>query len=444
MGPMEEMLRGYCRQGDDRWHMPGHKGTGEALPRAWDITEVTGSDNLHAPQGVIDQAQRLLAERAGAAHSHFLVGGSTAGLHAMLAILAPGDGLIVSRWVHKAVVNAAMLYQIDTHWVAPSWDEDVQLPVEREERLLEAIEAHPDAKAVLITTPDYFGRCLPLSRISRAARERGMLVLVDSAHGAHLPFCAQLPPSPAAWADLWVASAHKTLSALTQSAWIHASVRIEERRLLRALSWVQSTSPSYGLMVSLDRAREEAEKADWPGPLGRCGAVARRANQSPGLKMMENDDSTRLVVDVSSRGHSGLSAAAWLKKQHIELEMADGRRIVAIATPWDEAEKFDRLAAALEALPTRQDDMTLAPMPPSGERVLDLSCARRGRKGIKLEDGAGRVAADTAGAYPPGIALWHPGERITDGQVAYLLAAGRMGCELFGCQNGEIEVSDEV
>jgi arginine/lysine/ornithine decarboxylase len=444
MGPMEAMLREYCRRGDDRWHMPGHKGRGEDFPRAWDITEVEGSDNLHAPQGAIDQAQRLLARDTGAAHSHFLVGGSTAGLHAMLALLPPGEGLILSRWVHKAVVNAAMLYQINTHWVQPAWDEGLELPVDREEDLLKAMEAYPDAGAVLVTTPDYYGRCLPLEKISRAARKRGMLVLADSAHGAHLPFCSALPPSPAGWADLWVASAHKTLSALTQSAWLHASAKVEEGRLLRALSWVQSTSPSYELMVSLDQAREEAEKADWMGLIGRCDQFRQRINRAAGMKMMDNDDPTRLVVDVSGRGHSGLSAARWLKERGIELEMADSRRIVAIATPWDGAEKFDRLAWALERLPEGERGIFLPPMPVPGERVLDMACARRTRRGVPLTEAAGRVAADTAGAYPPGIALWHPGERITPAQVEYLLDARRMGCTLFGCAEDKIEVSDEI
>ncbi len=440
--PIVAMLEAYEKKRADRWHMPGHKGGIAPLPGAWDVTEVQGTDNLHHPAEGIAQAQRLLARAAGAAHSHLLVGGSSAGLHAMLAMLAPGDGIILSRWVHKAVVNAAQLYGLAPCWVQPAWDGAEQLPVDRPDALVEAMERNPQAKAVLVTTPDFYGRCLPLEGISRCAHRLGMLVMVDSAHGAHLPFSPLLPPSPAAWADLWVASAHKTLGALTQSAWLHASARVPEDRLMRSLAWVQSSSPSYWLMASLDQARAQAERADWAGLIQRCQAFRRAAGKLAGIRMFPSDDPTRLVIDVAGRGRSGLAAAKTLSGRGIEMEMADARRLVAIATPWDEPDKFTRLAEALDSLPWGRERLELPPLPEPGERVAPLACARGPRRGLSLERVAGRIAADAAGAYPPGIALWQPGERITGEQVAYLQALRAQGGELFGVYDGKVEVAD--
>ena len=440
--PIIAMLEAYDKRRTDRWHMPGHKGEFPPLSGAWDVTEVQGTDNLHHPTEGIAQAQRLLARAAGAAHSHLLVGGSSAGLHAMLAMLAPGDGIILSRWVHKAVVNAAQLYGLAPCWVQPAWDGTEQLPEDQPEALVAAMERNPQAKAILVTTPDYYGRCLPLEAISRCAHRLGMLVLVDSAHGAHFPFSPLLPPSPAAWADLWVASAHTTLGALTQSAWLHASARVPEDQLMRSLAWVQSSSPSYWLMASLDQARAQAERADWAGLIERCEAFRRNAGKLDGIQMFPSDDPTRLVIDVANRVGSGLAAARLLSEGGVELEMADSRRLVAIATPWDRPEKFDRLASALARLPQREAAMELPPLPEPGERAAPLSCARGPRRAIELACAAGEIAADAAGAYPPGIALWQPGERITPAQVAYLQALEAQGAEIFGIYDGKVEVAN--
>lgn len=189
------------------------------------------------------------------------------------------------------------------------------LPEDQPEALVAAMERNPQAKAILVTTPDYYGRCLPLEAISRCAHRLGMLVLVDSAHGAHFPFSPLLPPSPSAWADLWVASAHKTLGALTQSAWLHASARVPEDQLMRSLAWVQSSSPSYWLMASLDQARAQAERADWAGLIERCEAFRRKAGKLEGIQMFPSDDPTRLVIDVANRVGSGLAAAGSCLKE---------------------------------------------------------------------------------------------------------------------------------
>lgn len=442
--PIRQMLEAYDKKNMDRWHMPGHKGLIGSMPGSWDVTEVEGSDNLHHPCEGIARAQQLLAETVGSAHSHLLVGGSTAGIHAMLALLSPGNGVIISRWVHKAATNAMQLYGLIPHWVQPAWNEEEQIAEDVPERILEAIAAHPEAKAVFVTSPDYFGRCLELREISRAAHERGMLLFVDSAHGAHFPFSEQLPPSPAGLADAWVTSAHKTLPSLTQSAWLHAGESVEETRLLRCLAWVQSSSPSYWLMASLDQARVLAQQADWKMLIARCHAFRERIARITGLKMLPNDDPSRLVVDVSGCGLSGIRAEQLLRDSGIEMEMSDSRRIVAIATPWDTPEKFDRLADALAALPRGQEGFAVPPLPLPGEIVLPLSCARGSRRTVALAEAQGCVAADAAGAYPPGIALWQPGERIEVRQIEYLMALKTQGCELFGVYDDKVEVADEV
>lgn len=438
--PIRRMLEEYDRKNMDRWHMPGHKGRIESMPGSWDVTEVDGSDNLHHPCEGIAEAQRLLAQAVGADHSHLLVGGSTAGIHAMLALLAPGDGVIISRWVHKAATNALQLYGLMPHWVQPGWDPREAIALDEPQRVVETIKAHPQAKAVFVTSPDYFGRCLDLKEISRQAHAHNMLLFVDSAHGAHFPFSPKLPDSPVGLADAWVTSAHKTLPSLTQSAWLHAGKRVEEARLLRSLAWVQSSSPSYWLMASLDRARVLAQEADWEALIGHCQAFREKISKTAGLKMLKSDDPTRLVVDVSGLGLSGIRAEQLLRDSGIEMEMADARRVVAIATPWDEPEKFDRLAAALANLPREETAFVVPRLPDPAETVLPMSCARGPRKSVDLQAAAGEIAADAAGAYPPGIALWQPGERIEQRQIEYLTALQAQGCELFGVYDGKVEV----
>lgn len=453
-GPIGQMLEAYAQEQVVRMHMPGHKGHGPDLLRSHDVTEVPGTDDLHDAQAGILQAQQALARLAGAAHSFFLVGGSTCGIHAMLlASLPRGGRFLTTRHVHRSVVNAAVLYGLE-----PIFVETVErdgLPDAPTEAMLAAIRRHPEAQAVLVTRPDYYGRCLDLAPLAQAAEAQDMLLLVDAAHGAHLSMGGGLPPNPSGQADFWVESAHKTLPALTQAAWLHAGPKAPVERVARALDWVETSSPSYLLMQSLDEARLYAEQA---GPklavlLDRLAALRQQVEACPGLVWCGQEwtqaagyglkDPTRVVVDVRDAGYGGLKAAAELRRRGVQVEMADLARVVAIATPEDQAEDLERLGWALTDLAARPGNQRpqLLPLPPVGRRALPLAQAARGTaKRVAMEQAAGCIAAEAVGAYPPGEPCWLPGEIIVPEALAYLQTVVEQGGSLFGCKDNEVEV----
>lgn len=458
LGPVGQMLQAYAREGIVRLHMPGHKGRGPALDPAWDVTEVPGTDDLHAAEGPLLEAQRALARVAGAHQSYFIVGGSTCGVHAMLlAALPPGGSFLATRHVHRSVVNACILYGFHPIWVeVPEVD---GLPVAPEAALCQALEAHPEANAILVTRPDYYGRCLDLCPLSRAAHAKGMRLLVDAAHGAHLAMGEGLPGNPAGFADLWVESAHKTLPALTQAAWLHAGPGAPEQALSRALDWVETSSPSYLLMQSLDEARLYLEQARPRLCLLLAGLERLResVDRLPGLEACGQawakqfgyaaQDPTRVVVDVRGTGRSGLAAAAGLRQGGVQVEMADFYRVVAITTPedrWEDLAGFGRALAALSEHPGPGCPPSPA-LPTPGPACLPLAQAARGRsRRIPLREAAGEVAAEAVGAYPPGEPCWLPGEVITPEALAYLDEVVAQGGSLFGARKGMVEVVDAI
>ena len=268
--PLIEALRAM----DDRlsFHMPGHKGREGILPlRAhMDVTELNVTDDLYHAEGPILAAQRLMAKSARAAHTIFLTNGSTCGVEAMLGYAAaPGERVILPRASHMSAISACALYGMEPVWV-DAWADEAGAPFTRTEDVLSAVRQNPDARAVLLTRPDYFGRMMELEQIAEAAHAAGMLVLVDEAHGAHLNWldglkCVYRPDDGAGrecvsalnmGADMCVQSAHKTLPALTGGAFLHMNERVDADRLLSRVALTQSSSPSFLIMASLDSARE--------------------------------------------------------------------------------------------------------------------------------------------------------------------------------------------
>ncbi|MFF2020093.1 aminotransferase class I/II-fold pyridoxal phosphate-dependent enzyme [Paenibacillus sp. NPDC058177] len=269
--PIYEMLEQYKAQGNTSYHVPGHK-NGKAYehePRnagflgeimEYDVTEITGTDDLHHPEGVIREAQELAADCFGAEESFFLVGGSTAGNLALILTVCPEPGmiLIVQRNVHKSVIHGLMLAGVRAVFLEPEMDPLSGLAVApAAETVQAALAAFPKAAGVLVTMPNYYGMGSDLAPLVQACHDSGVPLLVDEAHGAHY---GQHPTLPAGalmcGADGVVQSTHKMLSALTMGAMLHVQgPRIDRALLRQRLAMVQSSSPSYPLMGSLDLAR---------------------------------------------------------------------------------------------------------------------------------------------------------------------------------------------
>lgn len=268
--PIYEMLEQYRLKGNISYHVPGHK-NGNAYSTSggagylgemmrYDVTEITGTDDLHHPEGVIQEAQELAADCFGAEESFLLVGGSTAGNLALILTVCPEPGmtLILQRNVHKSVVHGLMLAGVNAVFVEPQLDDDSGLAVApAAEAVQAALAAYPEAAAVLVTMPNYYGMGTDLAPLARICHDHSVPLLVDEAHGAHYGQHPALPAGAlACGADGVVQSTHKMLPALTMGAMLHVQGPRLDRTLLRQrLAMVQSSSPSYPLMASLDLAR---------------------------------------------------------------------------------------------------------------------------------------------------------------------------------------------
>ena len=465
--PLIENLLDYIGEQTVRFHMPGHKGgkvfSEEFLDKLveMDITEIPGSDNLHHPTGAIAEAQRLAAEAFKADRSYFLVNGSTCGIYAMImAACPPGSKLLVPRNCHKSVWNALILGDIKPVYLQPGYDHSRQLVTQISlEEVEKALDKHPDAVGLVLVHPNYYGMCSHIEEIARILHSRGKVLLVDEAHGAHFPFHPDLPISAGeAGADLWVQSAHKSLPAFTQSAYLHGREgRVDFSRLEEMLRIVQTTSPSYMLMASLDWARNTManQGEELISRLIDTIGQAREKLKAIGIPTLDQIfwrevaalDPTRLVLDLSSIGITGYKGEELLRREGIQVEMSDCFRLILICTIADGHREMDKLVEACKKI---------IEQPPSPQTsTISLSISREIPKQIlspreafysiiekiPLEESPGRICANAIGAYPPGIPRFCPGELIDKAGLEELIYIKENGGSLFGVtEEGMIDV----
>jgi len=459
---LQETLGSYERENPARFHMPGHKGRGlsgfwrEELP-LWDVTELSNTDNLHAPHGAIATAQANMAQAYGVKSSFFVVNGATNAVQAMIFALNEEDKLLLARDCHRSAVSGAALRGIETCYLSPRYEEARGLLGMVTPEDLDLALTQTGATAVLITTPNAYGFCADVAGLAQTAHRHGALLLIDGAHGAHYPFSEALPRALGGYADLFAHSQHKTMDALTQAASLHlGECRITIEQLRRALAMTETTSPSYLLMASLDWSVYMAKRRDWYGQVTRCLALEEKIEAIAGLKVFHDPigigvyerDRTRLVIDVTGRGYTGYEAQAILEQNNIYLEMADTRRLVLITTPNDEPIWYEMLLQTLAALPERKPRKQKA----TGEAIRFAANEQRMsiRKAtfartqtLPLAKAQGCIAAEPIGIYPPGIALVMPGEMIDRRAIDYLLAQEQEGGALFGIYEGSVFVVDE-
>lgn len=456
--PVMDAVALICGGARVRFTMPGHKGDagffgGDML--ACDITELPGADNLLKPTGAILESQRLHAQYIGAAAAFFTTGGATAGILSMLSLFR-GKKVIFPRGVHLSAANGISMHGVTPVFLdaAPS---DYPAVMDAS-ALREALRIHRDADAVFVTYPNYFGLCCDIEEIAKAAHRAGIPLLVDAAHAAHFAYSPMLPVSPArAGADIWTESAHKTLPAMNQCAClcVGQGALVDARAAKAALSEIQTTSPSYILLSSLDYAlaymRDKGEQeiyrvtsliqrfeelvASLPGfacpDMRHTGVIAR--------------DPLKCVIDVSGTGHTGLTIKAMLAREGIHVEAADMKHIMLMLSPGNTAAHLDRLYESLrrtERIRGRSLFFSPYSMPaptkyPSGARSPGPV------EKLRLERAPGRVSACCAGVYPPGEAVVMRGQPISYETAGYLIEANRQGFELFGVEDTSIYVYKE-
>ncbi|MGH9263291.1 MAG: aminotransferase class I/II-fold pyridoxal phosphate-dependent enzyme [Acidimicrobiales bacterium] len=479
--PYFEALCEYAGVPRAVFHTPGHiqgRGGHDRLAdlfgaKTLELDLCTGLGNLDGkPGSALEQAQELAAAAYGADRSWFLVNGSTSGNQAMvISVCHPGDVILTSRNTHKAIVSALILAGVRPVYLPPELDpashiaHGVTL-----ETVRAGLEAHPQAKAVLIVSPTYYGTCCDVAGIAEVAHGHGIPLLVDEAWGPHLPFHDGLPShAMALGADAAVTGAHKLIGAVTQASMLHVQGSfIDQDRVEVVSKLLLSTSPSCLLYASLDVARmqmategeillhetialaEEARAVLGEHP--RLSCIDKRLVGQYGVEAV---DPTRLCVNVVGTGHTGYEVDRILFDSYgVAVEMSDFANVLANITIGHDRHTVGRLVSSLLEVADKLHD----PAPPKAgflesglvhlpAQVLSPTEAFHApQERVPLRESAGRVAAEMAASYPPGIPVVVPGERLTPELVEYLALQVEAGCRIVGPRDpalGTIQVVRE-
>ncbi|MEH2281101.1 MAG: aminotransferase class I/II-fold pyridoxal phosphate-dependent enzyme [Nostoc sp.] len=478
--PLLDALKANAARPHAPFYTPGHKlGEGISQPlvdllgkavfRA-DLTELADLDHLFAPQGVIQEAQQLASEAYGASQTWFLVNGSTCGIEAaILATCGTGDKIILPRNVHSSAIAGLILSGAIPIFLNPEYDPVLDITHSITPNAVQsALQQHPDAKAVLMVYPTYYGVCGDLSAIANITHQYNIPLLVDEAHGAHFAFHPELPtPALAAGADLTVQSIHKVLGAMTQASMLHVQGnRIDCDRISKALQLLQSTSPSYLLLASLDAARQQMAlhgKKLMSRTLQLADEARMRISQIPGLLVLEilsppyqgglggspgfiALDKTRLTVTVSDLGLTGFEADEILdEKLGVTAEFASLQHLTFIISLGNIPADIEQLVQGFITLAKeyRRSNLTVKNQVWQNlDRTLDYALQLSPREAffavsetLPLTQTNKRICAEIVCPYPPGIPVLMPGEVITKSVLEYLQQIQAMGGFISGCND---------
>jgi arginine/lysine/ornithine decarboxylase len=415
--------------------MPGHHGKDLLQLPLWtdlDRTEHTVTGDLFEGGDAIEAAEALWARRWGAEGCLFLTGGSTQGNHTALHLCAAGGTILADRGVHRSVWNSMGLLDLHPHFLGRPWDEERECtgPITLEE-VERGWQQAPDAAAVILTSPTYYGVESPIRDIAAFCHQKGMRLVVDCAHGAHLPWIGQETPCQQG-ADLTVISAHKELPAPGQTALLlYNGFAPEEVR--RCAAVYGSSSPSYWMMAALEGTLSYMEGEGGTRYRQLISQLIpqfqRELEETTRFRLVKNHDPARLVISTTGAGYTGFEAQRGLEERSIYVEMADLTHLVCITTCADGEDVFRRLLSALRELDEEGHEapakILLPPPPPLPQQVCSprqAMFAPRRRK--VLRDCAGAVSASQIAPYPPGVPVVAPGERIEKKHLAYLEKIG--------------------
>jgi arginine decarboxylase len=467
--PLLTALQTGADRDDAAFHTPGHKRGQGASPefralvgdrtlRA-DLPELPELDNLFAPQGVIRQAQELAADAFGADRTWFLANGSTAGvIAAIVATCDPGDTIILPRNIHQSVISGVIIAGAHPVFVLPEYDVDGDLAYGVTAAAIgQTLDQYPAAKAVLIVSPTYHGVCSGIQQIAVLTNRYNIPLIVDEAHGAHFAFHPELPLSAlAAGADVAIQSTHKTLSALTQAAMLHIQGgRVNADRISRSLALVQSTSPNYLLLASLDAARHQMAtigKQLLTQTLMLVDQVIAQLARFPGISILQFHsqpgfaafDRTRLTVNVSGLGITGFTADAILTDQFgVICELPSLRHLTFIFSIGTTRQDADRLVDAIGQLTQQLHPPEAIPaaiqFPPPATVISPREAFFAAAKTVPIDQVIDQISAELICPYPPGIPVLLPGERITAAAIDYLQTVVRSGGFISGCADRELQ-----
>lgn len=473
MQNLYERLKEYGGQDYYAFHMPGHKRNktvAEGLPYQIDITEIDGFDDLHHADGILKQAQERAAGLYHAEESHFLVNGSTVGiLSAILGCTRRGDKILVSRNCHKSVYHAVYMNELSPVYIYPEFLASSHINGEvRKEDIEAALEKDSDVRAVVIVSPTYDGVVSDVRGIAEIVHKKGIPLIVDEAHGAHFGFGEAFPENAnQCGADVVIHSLHKTLPSMTQTAMLHINGGLVNRsRVRKYLHMLQSSSPSYVLMASIDKCMDFLEKSGqeaFPIYEERLLKLREELRRLKNLQMIETEHFDISKIIISTLGCKISSRELYeilLEKYHLQMEMKAESYIVAMTSVCDTEEGFERLGKALAEI----DEI-------AGKCDADRNSCGESRKGIDgsrkneviyselphpeyycssavieefpeeefevrtWETCDGMISAEYAYLYPPGIPLLVPGEKVDEDIIKCLCHYREMGFEVEGAEN---------
>lgn len=469
--PLIDALKACAARNHAAFYTPGHK-QGKGISQSLvdllgktvfgaDLTELANLDNLFAPQGVIQEAQELAAAAFGALQTWFLVNGSTCGIEAaILATCGTGDKIILPRNVHSSAIAGLILSGAIPIFINPEYDAVLDIAHSITPSALKAaLQQHPDAKAVLIVYPTYYGVCGDLEAIAHITHQYNIPLLVDEAHGSHFAFHPQLPtPALAAGADLTVQSIHKVLGAMTQASMLHIQGdRINCDRINKALQLVQSTSPSYILLASLDAARQQMAiygRELMSRSLELADIARERISQIPGLSVFEISsphliilDKTRLTVTVSDLGLTGFEAEEILDENlGVIAEFSSLQNLTFIISLGNTLDDIEQLIQGFIILAQKYRRTNLMITKPIISSKYEYSRQMSPREAffaiseiLPIEQTRNRICTEIVCPYPPGIPVLMPGEIITQEALEYLQEIQAMGGFITGCADTSLK-----
>ena len=474
--PLVDKLQELSQQKDAAFYAPGHKkgkGISQQIEHLIsrhtfkaDLPELPDLDHLFAPEGVIIEAQELASLAFGATQTWFLVNGSTCGIIAsILATCAMGVKIILPRNIHSSAIAGLIISGAIPIFINPEYDRNRDVvysinPI----ALKKTLQQHPDTKAVMMLYPTYQGICGDIRKITEITHEYNIPLLVDEAHGAHFAFHNDLPPSAlSAGADLTVQSTHKVLGAMTQASMLHIQgKRIEPSRVSKALQLLQSTSPSYLLLASLDAARHQmATEGEnlMTKTLQLAESAHNQLHKIKGISVLEfspqlgftHFDRTRLTVDVSQLGLTGFEVDRILHQQlGVTCELPLPKHLTFIITFGNIPEDIEKLIQAFKILtPSPHHPITpsphhpifpISPITPISPREAFFAPT----KTLPIQQSLNHICSELICPYPPGIPVLMPGETITSEAIDYLQQVLALGGTITGSSDPSLKTIEVV
>lgn len=467
--PLVDALNRYKRNRIVPFDVPGHKqGKGNPQLREFlgekclsvDVNSMKPLDNLAHPTSVIKQAEELAADAFGAFNAFFIVNGTSAAVQAMVMTACNrGDKIIMPRNVHISAINALVLCGAVPIYVNPGVNKKLGIPLGMTKEEIEtAIKQNPDAKAIFVNNPTYYGICSDLKSIVELAHKNNMLVLADEAHGTHFYFGDNLPCAAMhCGADMAAVSMHKTGGSLTQSSLLLTSKALNKGYVRQILNLTQTTSASYLLMSSLDMSRRNLaiegkeifsrvlELAEYARKeINDIGGYYAYSKELASSDAVYDFDRTKLSIYTRDIGLAGIEVYDILRDEYeIQIEFGDIGNILAIISVGDHELAVERLVSALYEIKRRYqknssgmfDHEYITPI----VELAPQEAFYANKKSVELKKSIGNLSAEFVMCYPPGIPILAPGELITKEIIEYIIYAKDKGCLLTGTQDIKLE-----